>query len=127
MKSIINSKKTPKAIGPYSQAILCNNTLYTSGQLGIDPQTEELISQDISEQTQQTLENLKALLNEVEMEFSHILKTTIYCVDMADFNIINRIYENFFTEDDSYPARETVAVKSLPKNAKVEIAVIAMK
>lgn len=122
MKRIITSNKAPKAIGPYSQAVILNNVLYTSGQIGLDPQTGDL-KDGIKEQVKQVMENLKALLKEADMDFSNVVKTTIFLKSMDDFTTVNQIYASYFNENP--PARSCVEVSALPKGALVEIELIA--
>lgn len=122
MKRIITSNKAPKAIGPYSQAVILNNVLYTSGQIGLDPQTGDL-KDGIEEQVKQVMENLKALLKEADMDFSNVVKTTIFLKSMDDFTTVNQIYASYFNENP--PARSCVEVSALPKGALVEIELIA--
>lgn len=122
MKRIITSNKAPKAIGPYSQAVILNNVLYTSGQIGLDPQTGDL-KEGIEEQVKQVMENLKALLKEADMDFSNVVKTTIFLKSMDDFTTVNQIYASYFNENP--PARSCVEVSALPKGALVEIELIA--
>ena len=122
MKRIITSNKAPKAIGPYSQAVILNNVLYTSGQIGLDPQTGDL-KDGIEEQVRQVMENLKALLKEADMDFSNVVKTTIFLKSMDDFTTVNQIYASYFNENP--PARSCVEVSALPKGALVEIELIA--
>lgn len=122
MKRIITSNKAPKAIGPYSQAVILNNVLYTSGQIGLDPQTGDL-KDGIEEQVKQVMENLKALLKEANMDFSNVVKTTIFLKSMDDFTTVNQIYASYFNENP--PARSCVEVSALPKGALVEIELIA--
>tara|TARA_B100001063_G_scaffold41790_3_gene35597 strand:+ start:620 stop:1000 length:381 start_codon:yes stop_codon:yes gene_type:complete len=124
MKKIIHTKNAPSAIGPYSQAVLNDNILYTSGQIAIDPVTGNLITADIRKETKQVMENLKALLEVVEMDFSNVLKATIFISDMDNYSIINEIYASYF-EEKSAPARETVEVSRLPKSVRIEISMIA--
>ncbi len=124
MKKIIHTKNAPSAIGPYSQAVLNDNILYTSGQIAIDPVTGNLITADIRKETKQVMENLKALLEVVEMDFSNVLKATIFISDMDNYSIINEIYASYF-EEKSAPARETVEVSKLPKSVRIEISMIA--
>lgn len=126
MKTIITTEKAPAPIGPYNQAILTGNTLYTSGQIAINPQTGALITEDIEKETTQVMNNLAAVLEAANMTFEHVIKTSIFITDMNDFNIINSVYGKYF-DDDSAPARETVQVAKLPKNVNVEISVIAVK
>lgn len=124
MKKIIETKNAPSPIGPYSQAILINNILYTSGQIAIDPTTGNLKTNSITEETQQVMENLKAVLKAADMDFGNVVKTTIYITNMDDFSKINKVYGSYFNEDTA-PARETVQVAKLPKLVHVEISVIA--
>ena len=124
MKKIIETKNAPSPIGPYSQAILINNILYTSGQIAIDPITGKLKTNSIAEETQQVMENLKAVLKAADMDFGNVVKTTIYITNMDDFLKINKVYGSYFNEDTA-PARETVQVAKLPKLVHVEISVIA--
>ena len=124
MKNIIHTKNAPSAIGPYNQAVLNDNILYTSGQIAIDPVTGNLITADIRKETKQVMENLKALLEVVEMDFSNVLKATIFISDMDNYSIINEIYASYF-EEKSAPARETVEVSGLPKSVRIEISMIA--
>ncbi|KXK46500.1 MAG: RutC family protein [Bacteroidetes bacterium ADurb.Bin141] len=122
-KKIINSKNAPAPIGPYSQAVQTGNLLFVSGQIAIDPSTGQLKTASIEEQAKQVMENLKAVLAEAGLNFSHIIKTTIFLTSMSDFDAVNKVYGSYFT--DNFPARETVAVAGLPKNVNVEISVIA--
>jgi 2-iminobutanoate/2-iminopropanoate deaminase len=119
----ISTEKAPAAIGPYSQAIQVGNLVYTSGQIPIDPATGMIVKGGIKEQTLQSLTNVKAILEEVGLTMSNVLKTTVFMADMGDFADMNSVYAEFFTEP--YPARSAVAVKTLPKGALVEIEVIA--
>lgn len=127
-KDILYSKNAPEPIGPYSQAIKLTmdsgKILYTSGQVAIDPKTGNFISGGIKEQTRQVIENLKALLNEAGTEINKVIKTTVFLKDMNDFTVMNEIYSEYF--GDSKPARSTVEVARLPKDALVEIEVIAV-
>ena len=125
MKKIIYTTKAPEPIGPYSQAIFVNNMLFVSGQLGIDPQTGELISGTIKEETIQVLNNIKEILHTAELNFSNVVKATIFIRNMEQFSEINEAYSLFFGE--SRPARETVEVSKLPKNGNIEISVIAVQ
>jgi 2-iminobutanoate/2-iminopropanoate deaminase len=124
MKKIINITNAPKPIGPYNQGIKKGNTLYISGQIPLVPQTGELITGDIKLQTHQVMENLKAILLEASMTFTHVVKTSIFLSDMKDFADMNEVYGSYFTGD--FPARETVQVAGLPKKVAVEISMIAM-
>lgn len=125
MKKVISTPKAPAAIGPYSQAIQVGNLIYTSGQIPIDPATGQFVEGGIKEQTRQSLRNIQAILQEVGLTMASVVKTTVFMADMADFADMNSIYAEFFTEP--YPARSAVAVKTLPKNALVEIEVVAEK
>ncbi|WP_158796542.1 RidA family protein [Pedobacter sp. L105] len=125
MKTIINTTDAPAPIGPYSQAVLANGFLYVSGQIPTNPATGELTQESIKDETEQVMRNLNAVLLEAGFEFSHVLKSTIFLSDMALFAEVNEIYGSYFTAD--FPARETVAVKGLPKGVNVEISVIAYK
>lgn len=122
-KKAINTEKAPKAIGPYSQAIQVGNLVYTSGQLPIDPTTGAFPEGGIKEQTRQSLCNIQAILEEAGLTMSNVVKTTVFLADMNDFADMNTVYAEFFTQP--YPARSAVAVKTLPKNALVEIEVVA--
>ncbi|MFA7446040.1 MAG: RidA family protein [Flavobacteriaceae bacterium] len=126
MKKIIFTEKAPAPIGPYSQAILSGNTLYVSGQIALNPVNGELINSSIEAQTHQVMKNLKAVLEATDMDFSNVVKTTIFITDMNDFAKINTVYGSYFPTDWA-PARETVQVSVLPKNVDVEISVIAVK
>ena len=126
MKKIITTLKAPSPIGPYNQAILANDTLYLSGQIGLDPQTMEVVVGGIKEQTKQVMENLKAVLEAAEMTFDNVVKSSIFLTNMSDFGQVNGIYGSYFNNETA-PARETVAVKTLPKNVRVEISMIAIR
>lgn len=126
MKKIIFTDKAPAPIGPYSQAVLVGNTLYTSGQIAINPKTGELVLDDIETETKQVMENMKAVLEAAEMGFENVIKTTIFIMDMADFAKINNVYGSYFDENLA-PARETVQVAGLPKGVNVEISMVAVK
>jgi 2-iminobutanoate/2-iminopropanoate deaminase len=125
MKTIINTSNAPAPIGPYSQAVLANGFLYVSGQIPINPATGELTQSSVKEETEQVMRNLNAVLLEAGFEFTHILKSTIFLSDMELFAEVNEVYGSYFESD--FPARETVAVKGLPKGVNVEISVIAYK
>lgn len=125
MKKIINTTNAPAPIGPYSQAVLVDNTLYVSGQIPIDPKTNELVIADIKSETKMVMENLKAILNEAGMDFTNVVKCSIFISNMNDFGQINEVYGSYFTSN--FPARETVQVACLPKNVNVEISAIAVK
>jgi 2-iminobutanoate/2-iminopropanoate deaminase len=126
MKKVIQTKNAPAPLGPYNQAILVKNTLYMSGQIAINPKTGVLITDNISSETKQVMENLKAVLDAAKMSFEDVVKTTIFISDMNDFALINAIYGTYFDEATA-PARETVQVAKLPKNVNVEISMIAIK
>jgi 2-iminobutanoate/2-iminopropanoate deaminase len=123
MKKIINTPNAPAPIGPYSQAVMTGDMLFISGQVALIPGTGDLANADLTEETHQVMKNLKAILTEAGMDFNHVVKTTIFLSDMSLFAAVNEIYGSYFTSD--YPARETVAVKGLPKNVNVEISMIA--
>ena len=125
MKKIIKTAEAPLPIGPYNQAVLKGNTLYASGQIAIDPSTNVLISGDIKAETKQVMENLAAVLRAADMDFSQVVKCSIFISDMNDFSEINQIYGSYFN-DETAPARETVQVSVLPKNVNVEISLIAI-
>lgn len=122
MKKVISTKDAPQAIGPYSQAIEANGFLFISGQLGVSP-SGEFAGADVKSQAQRSLQNLQAILSEAGLGFENVVKTTIFLADIADFAAVNEIYAEFFKEP--YPARSTVAVKTLPKGGLVEIELIA--
>lgn len=126
MRKIITSKNAPAPIGPYSQAILKGNTLFTSGQIAINPGTGELVLDNIKSETDQVMKNLKAVLEAADLTFQNVVKTSIFITDMNDFTEINTVYGSYF-DNDNAPARETVQVAKLPKNVHVEISMIAMK
>lgn len=126
MKQIITTSKAPQPIGPYNQAVLVGNTLYTSGQIALHPETGELIMSSIEEETTQVMENMKAVLDAAEMSFENVVKTSIFISDMENFSKINSIYGKYF-DDATAPARETVEVANLPKYVNVEISMIAIK
>lgn len=125
MKKIIYTTNAPEPIGPYSQAIVANGFLFASGQIAINPENNELNNPSLEEETHQVMRNIKALLIEAEYEFEHIVKTTIFLSDMSLFAQVNEIYGSYFKSD--FPARETVAVKGLPKGVNVEISITAYK
>lgn len=124
-KQIITTDNAPAPIGPYNQAVMAGNMLFISGQVCLKPGTGDLANADITEETHQVMQNLKAILSEASMNFSNVVKTTIFLSDMALFGQVNEIYGKYFDAD--FPARETVAVKGLPKNVNVEISMIAAK
>ena len=126
MKKIINTLKAPKPIGPYNQAVFANNTLYLSGQIGLNPKTMELVEGGIMEETEQIMQNIKSVLEAAEMNFENVVKSSIFLANMNDFSRVNKVYGNYF-KNHTAPARETVAVKTLPKNVNLEISMIAIK
>jgi 2-iminobutanoate/2-iminopropanoate deaminase len=126
MKTIINTPNAPAPIGPYNQAVLTDNMLFTSGQIAINPVTNELVLDTIKAETKQVMENLKAVLEAADMSFDNVIKSTIFISDMHNFSQINEVYAQYF-DADSAPARETVEVANLPKFVNVEISVIAVK
>jgi 2-iminobutanoate/2-iminopropanoate deaminase len=125
MKKIIFTEKAPAPIGPYNQAVLIGNTLYTSGQIAINPTTGDLVIETIEEETKQVMENMKAVLDAAGMTFENVVKSTIFISNMNDFATINSVYGGYFNEKTA-PARETVQVACLPKNVNVEISMIAI-
>lgn len=125
MKKIILTENAPAPIGPYNQAVLKGNTLYTSGQIAINPVSGELITETIELETEQVMQNMKAVLEAAEMTFDNVVKATIFIMDMNDFGKINSVYGSYFNEKIA-PARETVQVACLPKNVNVEISMIAI-
>ena len=126
MKRIINTEKAPAPIGPYNQAVLVGNTLYTSGQIALDPSTMDLVMETIEIETTQVMNNLKSVLEAAAMDFSNVVKSTIFISDMNDFSRINSVYGSYFNEEFA-PARETVQVAKLPRNVNVEISMRAIK
>ena len=125
MKKIIRTLKASQPIGPYSQAVLVNNVLYTSGQIALHPETGELVISSIDEETTQVMENLKAILEAADMTFENVIKSSIFISDMKSFEAINRVYGTYFKEATA-PARETVEVANLPKFVNIEISMIAV-
>lgn len=126
MKSIINTSKAPAPIGPYNQAVLAKETLYISGQIAIDPETNELKTDSLEEETSLVMRNLQAILNKADMTFENVVKSSIFISDMKNFATINKIYGKCFREENA-PARETVEVANLPKYVNVEISMIAVR
>jgi len=126
MKTIIETKNAPAPLGPYNQAVLKNDTLYASGQIALNIETGDLITDNITDETQQVMKNLKAVLTAAEMTFENVVKSTIFITDMNNFGEINSVYGSYFDEAIA-PARETVQVSALPKNVNVEISMIAVK
>lgn len=123
MKKIIHTSEAPEAIGPYSQAVVYDGIIYCSGQVGLKPESMEFAGDDVESQARQVMSNLEAVLLEANSDFSKVIKCSIFLADMEDFSAVNEIYGSYFPENP--PARETVAVKTLPKNCKVEISCIA--
>lgn len=126
MKKVIITTNAPAPIGPYSQAILKGNTLYTSGQIAINPANGKLVLDNIKLETHQVMKNMEAVLKEAKMTFEDVVKATIFITDMNNFSEINAVYGSYFNEELA-PARETVQVSKLPKNVNVEISMIAIK
>jgi 2-iminobutanoate/2-iminopropanoate deaminase len=124
-KTIIKTERAPAPIGPYNQAVMAGNMLFISGQICIDPATGELKKKDIQEETHQVMHNLKAILQRSGLDFSNVVKTTIFITDMNRFSEINEVYGKYF--DENFPARETVQVSALPKFVNVEISMIAIR
>jgi 2-iminobutanoate/2-iminopropanoate deaminase len=124
-KKIIKTENAPAPIGPYNQAVMVNNMLFISGQIAIDPKDGSLFKGDIAKETELVMANLKAILNAAGMDFSHVIKTTIFLMDMGQFMKVNDEYAKYFTHD--FPARETVQVAGLPKGVNVEISMVAAK
>ena len=124
-KNIINTSNAPAPIGPYSQAVQAGNFLFISGQVAINPATGNIDAADVPGEAEQVMKNLKAVLTEAGFDFSQVVKTTIFLSDMSLFGAVNEVYGKYFT--GNFPARETVAVKGLPKNVNVEISMIAAK
>lgn len=123
-KQIIQTNKVPAPIGPYSQAVIANGFLFASGQIAFDPATGELVLSSIEAETKQVMENIKAILEEAKINFNHIVKTSIFLSSMDLFASVNQVYGSYFNAD--FPARETVAVKTLPRNVNVEISITAV-
>ena len=126
MKKIITTLKAPAPIGPYNQAIMVNDTLYLSGQIGLDPYSMKVVNGGAKEETKQVMKNLKAVLEAADMTFDNVVKSSIFIIDMSDFDKVNEIYESYFN-NEAAPARETIAVKTLPKNVRVEISMLAIR
>ncbi|MAC96125.1 MAG: reactive intermediate/imine deaminase [Flavobacteriales bacterium] len=126
MKKIIETKEAPAPIGAYNQAVLTNGTLYVSGQIALDTESGELITSDIQSEAKKVMENLKAVLKAADMNFSNVVKASIFLSDMENFSAVNEIYSSYFNHDTA-PARECVQVAALPKYVNVEISVIAVE
>jgi 2-iminobutanoate/2-iminopropanoate deaminase len=124
-KKIINTSKSPSPIGPYNQAVLIGNILFISGQIALDAETMKLNSKSINDETHQVMQNLKNILEEANMNFNNVVKSSIFLSDMSLFKEVNKIYGSYLTPGDE-PARETIAVKTLPMNVNVEISMIAV-
>ena len=125
MKKIIITDNAPKPIGPYNQAVIAGNYLFISGQIALNPQNGELITDEISKETTQVMENLSAILSEASLTFENVVKTTIFLTNMNDFSSVNEIYGSYLNNSTA-PARETVQVSKLPLGVNVEISMIAM-
>ena len=125
MKKIIETRHAPSAIGPYSQAIEIDGTVYLSGQIGLDPKTGAIVQGGIEHETRQVLDNIREVLRAAELGYRDVVKTTIFLISLADFEIVNGVYGEHFTE--GYPARSTVQVSALPRGARIEIEVIAKR
>ena len=125
-KQIIKTMDAPTPIGPYNQAIKVDDTLYVSGQIGLDPKTMAFVNESVEIETEQVMKNLSAILKAAQMNFEDVVKTTIFLDNMSNFHKVNAVYGSYFDENIA-PARETVAVKTLPKNVKVEISIIAIR
>jgi len=123
-KEIIQTSKVPTPIGPYSQAVISNGFLFASGQVAFNPATGELVLTDIQAETRQVMENIKAILEEAKLSFANVVKTTIFLSDMQLFAQVNEVYGSYFTAN--FPARETVAVKTLPRNVNIEVSITAV-
>ena len=126
MKKIITTLNAPAPIGPYNQAVFVNDTLYLSGQIGLNPHSMELVEGGVKNEAEQVMVNLKSVLEAAEMNFDQVIKSSIFLSDMAHFGQVNEVYGSYFNNETA-PARETIAVKSLPKNVRVEISMIAIK
>ena len=124
MKTIINTQNAPAPIGPYNQAVAAGNFIFLSGQIALNPANGQLMTDDIKTETKQVMENIKAILTEAGIDFSHIVKTSIFLTDMQNFAQVNEVYGTYFKDD--FPARETVQVAGLPKGVNVEITVTAL-
>lgn len=122
---IVYTDKAPKPVGPYSQGIIVQGFIFVSGQIGIDPKTNEFVKGGVEEETSQVIENIRVILEEVGSGLDRVVKADVYLTDLKEFGLMNKIYEKYFSKNK--PARVTVGVSALPKNAKVEISVIALK
>jgi len=126
MKEIINTAKAPSPVGPYNQAIFANDTLYVSGQIGINPETGDLVQSSIEDETHQVLKNLEAILSAADMTFENVVKCSVFVTDMNQYSDINAVYAEYF-RDSTAPARELIEVANLPKFVNIEISLIAQK
>ena len=124
MKKVYNTSDAPSPLGPYNQAVMAGNMFFTSGQIAINSKTEELVTDNIKDETKQVMENLKAVLNSADLNFTNVIKTSIFITSMDDFNDINQVYGSYFNKGQE-PARETVEVSKLPAGVNVEISMIA--
>ena len=124
MKKVYNTSDAPSPLGPYNQAVMAGNMFFTSGQIAINSKTEELVTDNIKDETNQVMENLKAVLNSADLNFTNVIKTSIFITSMDDFNDINQVYGSYFDKGHE-PARETVEVSKLPAGVNVEISMIA--
>jgi 2-iminobutanoate/2-iminopropanoate deaminase len=124
MKKIISTNEAPAALGPYSQAVRAGSMVFCAGQIPLDPKSGQVESQDVGEQAKRVLENIGAVLQAAQLSFSHVVKTTVFLTDLADFQTVNEIYAGFFRENP--PARSTIQVSALPKGARVEIEAVAI-
>lgn len=124
MREVIETEGAPKAIGPYSQAVKAGKMVFLSGQIPLDPKTGTLVTGDIAKETEQVMKNLQAVLEEAGLDFSHVVRCTIFLMDLQDFSTVNEVYGRYFPEEP--PARATVQVAGLPKGARVEIDAIAV-
>lgn len=124
-KQVIHTDHAPKAVGPYSQAVMAGSYLFCSGQIAIDPKSNEVLKVGVKEQTDRVMKNIEAVLKQANLSFGHIVKTTIFLTDMNDFATVNEVYASYLQAP--YPARSTVAVSALPKGVNVEIEVVALK
>tara|TARA_Y100000768_G_C23403536_1_gene418407 strand:- start:78 stop:464 length:387 start_codon:yes stop_codon:yes gene_type:complete len=125
MKKIIKSKNAPLPVGPYNQAVMCNNTLYISGQVAINPSNNKLIRGSINDETTQIMENIKSILNEAQLNFKNVVRSKIYLTDMKNFESVNKVYGSYFEKNEE-PARTTIEVSGLPLGVSVEIDMIAV-
>ena len=125
-KTIIQTENAPLPIGPYSQGVSIHGMLFISGQIPIDPETGEVVEGDIKKETQQVMDNLKAILDKAGLDFQNVVKCSIFLTDMNDFPVVNEVYGEYFDEEEA-PARETVQVAALPKNVRVEISLMAVE